>query len=389
MTRFTRRRFCQRSASLTVASSLLGIRSADSQPAAQPKSPGEPKDDGLDWYDVEDWGIEGRGWPAKAMAHYYDRLPAKAEGIVRDTVWNLSRHSAGMLTHFDTDATAISVRYSLLNKNLAMAHMPATGVSGIDLYARDENGHPRWVSVFRPTGGADQGGSLVSGIDPGKRRFTAYLPLYNGVNKLEFGVPRGSYFEGVGPRPDKPVVYYGTSITHGACASRPGMPHPAILERRLGKPGINLGFSGNGKMELEVAALLGEIDASAYVIDCLPNVSAEIVAANTGPLVRLLRTLRPDTPIVLVEDRTYASAWIKQSSRERHRDSRAALVRAYDALIKGGARDLYYVSGDDLLGDDDEATTDGSHPNDLGFMRQADAIEPVLREALGLPAAEA
>ncbi len=389
MASLTRRRFCQRTLPLAAATTLFGINSASGQPSSKPESPDKEKDDGLDWHDVEDWGIEGRGWSTKVMAHYYDRLPAKAEGVVRDVVWNLSRHSAGMLTHFDTDATAISVRYSLLSANLAMAHMPATGVSGIDLYAHDEEGHPRWVAVFQPKGGAEQNGPLVNGIDPGKRRFTAYLPLYNGVSKLEFGVPRGSYFEGVGPRPDKPIVYYGTSITHGACASRPGMPHPAILERRLGKPTINLGFSGNGKMELEVAALLAEIDASVYVIDCLPNITADVVAANTEPLVRLLRALRPDTPIVLVEDRTYASAWIKESSRERHRDSRAALVRAYDELIKGGARNLYYVSGDDLLGNDDEATTDGSHPNDLGFMRQADAMEPVLREALGLPAADA
>lgn len=389
MARLTRRRFCQSTFPLAAATTLFGIKSANSEPASKPKAVNKANDDGLDWYDVEDWGIEGRGWTTKEMAHYYDRLPAKAKGVVRDAVWSLSRHSAGMLTHFDTDATAINVRYNLLNKNLAMSHMPATGVSGIDLYAHDEKGQPRWVAVFKPKGDADQDGSLVNGIDPGKRRFSAYLPLYNGVNKLEFGVPRGSYFAGVGPRPDKPIVYYGTSITHGACASRPGMPHPAILERRLGKPTINLGFSGNGKMELEVAALLAEIDAAVYVIDCLPNVTADIVAANTEPLVRLLRALRPDTPIVLVEDRTYASAWIKQSSRERHRDSRAALVRAYDELIKGGARNLYYVAGDDLLGNDDEATTDGSHPNDLGFMRQADAIEPVLREALGMPAAEA
>jgi len=388
MARLTRRRFCQSTLPAAAASALLGANSAASQhEASQPVTEIEKQDDGLDWYDVEDWGIEGRGWTARQVARYFDRLPAKAEGIVRDTVWNLSRHSAGMLTHFDSDATSIHVRYSLLSKNLEMAHMPATGVSGIDLYAHDEKGQPRWVAVFRPTGGADQNGPLISGIDPGKRRFTAYLPLYNGVKKLEFGVPRGSLFEGVGPRPDKPIVYYGTSITHGACASRPGMPHPAILERRLGKPTINLGFSGNGKMELEVAALLGEIDAAAYVIDCLPNITADIVAANTEPLVRLLRALRPDTPIVLVEDRTYSNAWIKQSSRERHRESRAALVRAYDALIKGGTRDLYYIAGKDLLGDDDEGTTDGSHPNDLGFMRQADAMEPVLREALGMPAA--
>ncbi|MCB1092456.1 MAG: hypothetical protein KDL87_13045, partial [Verrucomicrobiae bacterium] len=153
--------------------------------------------------------------------------------------------------------------------------------------------------------------------------------------------------------------------------------------RRLDRPVINLGFSGNGKMEPEVGALLAELDPAVYVIDCLPNMVAAEVAERAEPLVRQIRESRPDTPIVLVEDRTYGWSWVKASSRERHQTSRAALIRAFDNLVASGVKHLHYLEGADLLGNDDEGTTDGSHPNDLGFVRQSDAFEPVLRKALG------
>ena len=340
-------------------------------------------EDGVIWHDVEQWGVEGRGWAAEDMQRFYGRLPSKAESIVRGPVWSLSQHSAGLLTRFQTNATSIHVRYALTSERVDMAHMPATGVSGIDLYALDSENHWRWVSVNRPSNSKAQKAALATGLDPEMRAYSAYLPLYNGVEKLEFGVPEGASLDRIPPRTDKPIVFYGTSITHSACASRPGMCHPAILGRRLDRPIINLGFSGNGKMEPEVGALLAEIDPAVYVIDCLPNMTGDEVAARTEPLVRQLRGTRPDTPIILVEDRTYAYAWVKQSSRERHRLSRAALVHAYDNLVAGGVKNLHYVPGADLLGQDGDGTTDGSHPNDLGFVRQADAFEPVLRKALG------
>lgn len=340
------------------------------------------EEENFTWHDVSTWGIEGRGWPASAVNSYYDRLPAKAEKIVRPPVWSLSRHSAGMMTRFNTDSTEIRIRYELGTDRIDMPHMPATGVSGVDLYALDAEGNWRWVEVARPSGVKVE--QKVTGLDAGKRSYQAYLPLYNSMKKIEIGVRKDSLFEPVKPREEKPILFYGTSITHGASASRPGMPHPAILGRRLGMPVINLGFSGNGKMEPEVGALLAEIDPAVYVIDCLPNMTGPEVAERAEPLVKQLRQARPDTPIVLVEDRTYANTWIMESKRKRHDDSRAALVRAFDNLVSSGVRNLYYLEGKDLLGSDGDGTTDGSHPNDLGFVRQADAFEPVLRKALGI-----
>jgi lysophospholipase L1-like esterase len=280
-----------------------------------------------------------------------------------------------------TNAPDIHVRYELLNERLALPHMPATGVSGLDLYAQDAQGIDRWVAVVRPESQAIDT-SIAKDLAPGMRRYSLYLPLYNGVERLEIGVGKGDSFEPVPPRDEKPLVFYGTSILHGACASRPGMAFPAILGRRLRRPACNLGFSGNGRMESEVGSLLAELDPCVYAIDCLPNMNAETVSERATPLVRQLRQARPDTPILLVEDRSFTNTPFFPARKAHHRQSREALKRAFRELTESGVGNLYYLDGDHLLGLDGEAATDGSHPNDLGMMRYADAYEPVLRAIL-------
>lgn len=371
--KFNRRRFLA-----TSAGSVGAIISLHHTVAAQEQE-NEPN---LTWHNPEWWGVEGRGWEDQPRQRYYDRFPAKAEGVVRDEVWNLSRHSAGMMVRFETDASEIHVRYRLLNERVAMSHMPATGVSGVDLYGKDASGTWRWIAVSRPEGQIVEA-KLIGGVEGKPREYTLYLPLYNGIDSLSIGVNVGASFSGLPPRSEKPIVFYGTSITHGACASRPGMPHPAILQRWLGRPVMNLGFSGNGRMESEVGALLVELDPAVYVIDCLPNMSPEQVAERAAPLVRQIRAVREETPIILVEDRTFTNAWILTERQEQHARRRAELRKAYETLRAEGIGGLYYVEGEPLLGDDSEGATDGSHPSDLGFMRQAQVLLPVLRKALG------
>jgi lysophospholipase L1-like esterase len=156
------------------------------------------------------------------------------------------------------------------------------------------------------------------------------------------------------------------------------MVHTAILGRRLQRPVLNLGFSGNGKMEPEMAELLAELDPAVYVLDCLPNMGAKEVEERVEPFVKTLRKAHPQTPILLVEDRTYANAPLLPSLAQRNADSRAALKRAFERLVKAEVAGLHYLPGDKLLGDDGEATVDGSHPTDLGFVRQADAMQAAL-----------
>jgi hypothetical protein len=368
--------------SLIVITWALMLAMLEAQAAAPAKAAAKsPEPPPLDWHDVTKWGAEGRGWTDMERQRWFDRLPAAAEGKVTAAVWGLSRDSAGMMVRFKTDATNIWANYVLRSERLAMPHMPATGASGVDLYARDDRGRWRWVNVTRPAQ-KEVKQAFASDLAPGLREYAAYLSLYNGVESLEIGVTKGAKFEGLPPRAAKPIVFYGTSITHGACASRPGMVHTAILGRRFDRPVINLGFSGNGRMDPAVGEFLCKLDAAVYVIDCLPNMSPPDLRTKCPPLVKMLRAARPQTPIVLVEDRRFTNSWIRPDKNKFHTDNHAALRACYDALKKEGVAKLFYIQGDALLGDDTEGATDASHPSDLGFMRQADAFEPVLRKAL-------
>lgn len=330
------------------------------------------------WIDIRTLGVEGQGW-TDTKAHY-DRLPVKAEGVVRDAVWNLSRDSAGMHVRFITDATKLRARWAVTSKTLAKPHMAATGVSGLDLYVRTENGGWHWLAVGQPTLQTNTA-TLFTNLPAGQREFLLYLPLYNGTRFVELSAPAGTTLTKAGPWASgtrKPVLFYGTSILHGACASRPGMVHSAILGRRFNFPTINLGFSGNGRMEPELADLLAEQDPSVYVLDCLPNMTGADVEKRVEPFVKRLRTARPTTPIVLVEDRVYADSFLVKSKRDRNEGNHAALKAAYARLKKDGVKNLHYIEGDNLLGTDGDGTVDSSHPNDLGFMRQADVFAKVL-----------
>lgn len=337
-----------------------------------------PATNSIAWHDIRQFGVEGRGW--NDTKDFYDRLPAKAEGVVRKPVWDLAHDSAGMCVRFTTDATEIGARWAVMDSWLYQPNGTAIAVSGLDLYVKMDGGW-RWLAVGIPKSQTNEV-TLIKNLLPGKREYLLYLPLYNGTRFVELGIPTDCVIEKApawGPGERKPVVFYGTSILQGLAASRPGMVHSAILQRRFNWPVINLGFSGNGKMEPEMADLLAELDPSVYVIDCLPNMVADEIKARTEPLVKKLRAAHPDVSIVLVEDRTLQDSYLIQGRMEwYHLKDRAELKAAYDRLQKDGVKGLYYIPGEHLFGDDGEGSTDGSHPNDLGFMRQADIFAQVL-----------
>ena len=329
-------------------------------------------DDKTVWYNCEDLAVEGKGWTDTKA--FYDRLPAKAEGKVPASVWGLSHHSAGMCVPFTTDATSIEVRWNLLsNRSLSMPHMPATGVSGVDLYTRDKTGRWSFVANGRPGGVANK----AKFSTPVGQLCMLYLPLYNGVTSVEIGVPKGHIVSAAdqavrGQR--KPIVIYGTSITQGGCVSRPGMAFPAIVGRQLDVPVINLGFSGSGKMEPEMAGLLAELDPSVYVLDCLWNMSPDLVSTRVEPFVKTLRAAHPDTPILLAEDCSVRNVCPTEKGR--------ILRTLYQKLTDEGVKNLHFLPNEGMLGDDTEGTVDGCHPNDLGMMRQAQVFAKALSPLL-------
>lgn len=335
------------------------------------------------WYDIKLLDPEGQGWTD--VAQPYDRLPARAEKVVRPEVWKLSRESAGICVRFITDASQIHARWSLLpDRNLATPKMPASGASGIDLYVKKDDGTWHWIATGVPTTKSPSM-RIVGAVPPGEHEYLLYLPLFNGVTSVELGFPKVAKLYQSTPRlvqHRKPILFYGTSITHGCCASRPGMAHTAIIGRRLDYPVLNLGFSGNGKMEPEIANLLAELDPQIFVLDCLPNMAANEIRERTVPFVKILREAHPETPILLVEDRSYADAHFVAHRNERNETSRRAYREAFDQLKASGVKNLHYLEGNELLGADHEDTVDGSHPTDLGFYRQANVIGKKLNDIL-------
>lgn len=327
--------------------------------------------DGHVWYDGRLLLLEGKGW--ESTESYYDRLPAVAKDKVRAPVWDLSHDSAGMCLRFVTGARSIRVRWTLRKENLALPHMPATGVSGIDLYLRTKDGRWTFAQNGRPTAKLNEATFRVT---PGAECLL-FLPLYNGVESIQIGIPKDKTLSKPVAAASKPIVFYGTSITQGGCASRPGMAFPAIVRRQLDVPVINLGFSGNGRMEPEMADLLAELDPAVYVLDCLWNMSPAEVTERVGPFVKKLRAARPGTPILLVEDCSV--------SNRTPTEKGTILRRIYESLKTEGVTGLHFLSNQDMLGTDGDGTVDGCHPNDLGMMRQATVFSQSLATILEMP----
>ena len=333
-------------------------------------------ENGTAWIDGRLLPIEGRAFDDTGD-NYYDRLPAGAmesSGGVR----HMKHHSAGMQIRFVTDSPTLSFRWETYGHHPKMDHMAATGVAGIDVYRLDAaTGKWRYCATGRPAGNK---GSAALHWRPGAACLVN-LPLYSGVRSFQVGIKEGSTLAAPPPHRsgvEKPVVFYGTSITQGGCASRPGMSFVNIVGRELDVPVVNLGFSGSGKMEFEMADLLAKIDASCYVLDCVWNMDLSLMKANYERLLRRLRELRPGVPVVMAE-------WCDVGHADRSRDLRDKYMRDLHAkLLAEGWTGLVYLPASALYGDDGEGTVDGVHANDHGMRALADAYGAAVREALGL-----
>jgi len=318
------------------------------------------------WYDARTLTLEGRGWGEADLASPYDRLPARAKDLVPEAVWNLSHNAAGVCVRFVSDSPTL---YAEWDGGGDMYHMPRTGVSGLDLYAKID-GAWQFVAIGKPD---ETRTRKRMGAAPraGRLEYIVFMSLYQKVTDLKIGVVPGSFVATAPARPEGrrlPIVFYGTSITQGGCASRAGMSHPAILSRWLDREAINLGFSGSGKMEPAMGDLIAEIDASLYVLECLPNMQEEWVAERVAPFVAQLRAKHPTTPILLVENCNFRPDYPQNKS----------LRAVYDRLVGEGVVGLHYQSSEHMQDGREEGTVDGVHPTDLGFLRIATAMEPVI-----------
>jgi hypothetical protein len=335
------------------------------------------KKDNTIYYGKESFLIEGTGVTESEKESPYDRLPTSYKDKVRKQVWDLSKNSAGISIRFNSNSSSVKVKWALLN-DTKMNHMAETGIKGVDLYCK-VNGVWTYVNTGRPTAKENEA-SMISGLSAGEREFKLYLPLYDGTTKVEIGLESGSTI--TKPAADKklPIVFYGTSILQGGCASRPGMVFTSIISRKLNVDCINFGFSGNGRMDPPMAELISGIKASYYVIDCLPNMTAKTVTDSVSHLAKTIRAKNPKTPIVFIENVEYTRAIFQASLLNSMNEKNQALRTEFDKLVKGGMKDLIYISAAGSIGTDYEGTVDGTHLTDLGYLRYADYLIEKFKE---------
>lgn len=328
--------------------------------------------------------MQNQGWPEE-IGKTYQRLPNRAESEVRKNVWGLSKQSAGLAIHFYSNSPEITVRYQVTG-NHAMPHMPATGVSGLDLYRIDNDG--KWSFCWGSYSFKDTIQYTYTLLEPNKQNsrsfeYRLYLPLYNGVKWMEIGTKEANDIQFIPQSKEKPIVLYGTSIAQGACASRPAMAWSTIVHRNIGYPLINLGFSGNALLEKEVINYLVEQDARLYILDCIPNIASRSEEEVTALVIAAVKQIRAkhNTPILLVEHAGYSNGATNQERYDSYTRANRGSQKGYEALLNEGVKDLHYLSLEELNFPPD-AWVDYVHPNDLGATYQANAVEKKVREIL-------
>lgn len=313
----------------------------------------------------------------------YERLPSELQGVSRDAVWYLGRHSAGLFIRFRSNSTSIHARWESTFDN-SMTHMTDTGTKGLDLYAIVD-GEWRHVCSAQPQGKKSER-KIIANMDPVEREYMLYLSLYDGVSSLEIGVDEGATLDLPAvdrPSREKPVVMYGTSILQGGCANRPGMAHTNIISRRLDREVINLGFSGNALLDMEIAHLMASVeDPGLFVLDYAPNAYAHLIDESGEAFFRVIRDAHPDVPVIFIEDVIFPHTIYDKAIREEVTKKNEAQKRLFDKLKKSGERKIYYIRAEGMIGDDGEATVDGIHFTDLGAMRYVDHVLPTIRKAL-------
>jgi lysophospholipase L1-like esterase len=338
---------------------------------------------GQEWRPVssEKIDVAGLPWFQENKGEFW-RLPARSKDAFPAAVWNLALDPTGGRIRFRTDSTTVAVKLEW-PRPPGMRNMHAFGQSGVDLYVGDT-----YWSTATPDKDAAPGKVYehvyFKGQPRAMRDITIYLSLYSPVKVLEIGLDKDATVEAAKPfAVAKPVVFYGTSITQGGCASRAGMSYQAILGRRLNLDHVNLGFSGNGRGEAALARAVAEIDASAFVLDFAQNNgSLESLSLVYDPFIAILREKHPETPIVAITP-IYASN--EAMGGQRNEQMRALIRKVVSARIAAGDTRLQLVEGTDLLGPSRvDGLVDGTHPNDLGFQWMADGLVERLRKLLGL-----
>ena len=330
------------------------------------------------WLDVKDAPFRIYGLWRTEKGKSFLRMPEEVAAAANDGVNWLNHHTAGGRIRFRTDSQVIAIK-AVMPDNATMPHITMLGQSGFDLYASDA-GKYAYAGSFMP-GGRDHGYSTYRQTDGKMHTYTVNMPLYDPVEEVYIGLDESAQIEEPEPYAvEAPVVYYGSSITQGGCASRPGNAYQAMISRRLDADFVNLGFSGSARGEQAISDYLASLDASVFVCDYDHNApSADHLEATHRSLYETYRAARPSTPVVFVSKPDFHPG----TEDERRRE---IILSTYRYALDSGDKKVLFVDGAHLFDGEfaDSCTVDGCHPNDLGFFRMAQKIGDAVETALGL-----
>ncbi|ARS40349.1 hypothetical protein CA265_12060 [Sphingobacteriaceae bacterium GW460-11-11-14-LB5] len=347
--------------------------------------------DGMKWFNPVSSPypvLKGKYWESKDTINFYNRLPSYAKDSVRLAVWNLAKQTAGEYIDFYTNAGKIVVRYQCGNPYLIFDGMSKISTNGLDMHVQDESGKWHFINGFHSF--KDTISFTCDNIDPKVKvkRFRLYLPLHNFPKWLEIGVVKNADFKVEAASVEKPIVFYGTSIMQGGSTSRHGLTWFSILGRRIDQPMINLGFSGNGRLEKPIINLINTIDAKIFVLDCQPNLivysqnDENEIAKKITLAVETLHQKHPKTPILLTEHSgSLPDITLDTSLAKPYNKTSAVLSGTYQKLKKV-IPNLHLLAAKEI-GFTYESTGDGTHPNDIGMMQYANAYEKAIHRILG------
>jgi len=339
--------------------------------------------DKMRYYNALEFRLINKGFDNSTTP--FTRLPAYLNDTLRSGLKYVAENSAGIAVRFATNSTAIGVRYELTN-NFHMNHMADTGTKGTDLYARHDDGSWHFVATSIPGRDSINNKKYVDNLDGKMHEYTIYLPLYDGIKWIEVGVDSSAVISKPlvnSPRSDKKVVFYGTSITQGGCASRTGMVSTSILQRQFDVEVVNLGFSGQGRLDPFIAEAMATIhDAVAFIIDPVSNCKTEMVDTLTCNFVNIIRKACPDAAIFLVEGQSYSYEPYDTKQQIKMPETNKMLHSKFMELKKENPRNIYYIERTNLIGPDGEGTVDGAHLTDLGFVFYAQKMAPYIKAVL-------
>lgn len=344
-----------------------------------------PEEAGLEWHDPREGDLQVSGLAWFAQDKRYRRLPVDPAYPIRPEVSKLADCPAGAQIRFRTDSPKVAIRAKMRGP-ANMNHMPATGQCGFDCYI-GPFGNQLYLSTARMSLECVEYEATLVTLPRELRQVTLNLPLYQGLDDVRVGLVPGAKLLAP-PRyaSNRRIIFYGTSITQGGCVARPGMAYTNILSRRINAEFINLGFSGNGRGDPEVASIIAGIERPGlFVLDYEGNcLGIELLRQTFPEFIRILREAHPRVPILAVSQVSMArdlfypeTAEAVRVRREFQKDYVAKLRRQGDKLV-------FFKDGSTMLGRDfHECAVDGVHPTDLGFRRIADSLEPTVRKLTG------